>query len=90
MKTTEKLASIVAHCNANLALAAKRTHGKWAAVSFARCVKPDDAAYIAACTSAAESGWRSTIAAIDLCQRHGWVEGRFVETIIAAWEANHE
>ena len=45
----------------------------------------NDVAFIAACAGAAEAGWLATIEAVELCWRHGWDEGRFVDSIIAAW-----
>ena len=58
--------------------------------------------YIAACAGAAESGWRSTIAAIEGLQKIAWVEASgnrdyswtgeqafaALTAIVSAWEAN--
>jgi hypothetical protein len=45
-----------------------------------------NAAFIAACAGAAEAGWRSTIAAIDLILKIGWTEGEICKGILTAWE----
>jgi hypothetical protein len=80
MTTEEHLNRIKEKCLANLALAEKRTPGKWhvygesncadqfVMISETRsidCFSKVNAAYIAACAGFAEAGWRSTIAAIE-------------------------
>lgn len=93
MTTTEKLQRIRARCVKLLALAEKRTPGKWFYYLEPRLpitgecdVRPDDAAYIAACAGAAEAGWRATIAAIDSILRRGAEEGLESIEIRVAWE----
>jgi hypothetical protein len=111
------LEKIKAKCQANLALAKKRTQGNWTCVlssateatvrdekalivatanQFAESFgdKRDDAnaAYIAACASDAEAGWRSTIAAIEWLQKERNATGlnasewRLEQAILAAWK----
>ena len=76
----ERLDAILAHCRACLALSEKRTQGKWETDVKARHpaifteegdfigvdLEKHNASFIAACAGAAEAGWRSTIAAINL------------------------
>jgi hypothetical protein len=77
MTDTEHLQRIKAKCQELLAIAEKRTAGRWKCGSdtvwdwdgnekVADCDgwNPD---FIAACAGAAEAGWLSTIAAIDDC-----------------------
>lgn len=114
MTKTEHLERIKQKCLANLALAKKRTPGMWQEnpsevtnLHFVKCSAGNigqrmwktDADFIAACAGAAEAGWRSTIAAIEMCAKlrgdgeSGGIVARskiitvgFIETaIIAAW-----
>jgi len=110
MTTTERLEKIKAKCQANLALAEKRTPGNWTCVlstvteatvrdetafivatanQFAASFgdKRDDAnaAYIAACASAAEAGWKTTVATIDTCLPITEENLPLVRSTIAAW-----
>jgi len=119
--TEQQLDAIVVQCKANLALAEKRTQGRWTPHQSGRSYKVqpaeiwlgdcsalpesatrDNAAYIATCAGAAESGWRSTIAAIEGLQKIAWVEASgnrdyswtgeqafaALTAIVSAWEAN--
>lgn len=78
MTTEEHLNRIKAKCQELLALAEKRTPGKWIAASESVWGKVEadericdmaggwDPDFIAACAGPAEAGWRATIAAIEM------------------------
>ena len=114
MNTQEKLTAIRDKCVELLAIAEKRTQGKWSVEQYTNyhgfsvwgsgcCIAErwykdavseecaqdlaGDAAYIASCAGPAEAGWRSTIAAIDICLDYdlGALEIMAIE-IIGAWE----
>jgi hypothetical protein len=77
MNTQEHLQKIKAKCQELLAIAEKRTAGRWAAATESVWAKDEgyekvcdmlsegDPDFIASCAGAAEAGWRATIAAID-------------------------
>ncbi len=92
----EKLQVIKAECQRLLALAEKRTPGKWEPGNGAvwantknesqnevcEFVEDEDSDYIAACAGPAEAGWRATIAAIDFyLDSNGIVQGCLYELI---------
>ena len=91
IKPVSKLQKIRAKCQELLALAEKRTPGKWDADGELKYMG-DDGIFIAACAGPAEAGWRATIAAIDalnICHEssdfddmNAWSG---LEAIIAAW-----
>lgn len=92
----EKLQKIKARCEELLAIAEKRTAGKWDDGNmrewFAVYTEPQDAAFIASCAGPAEAGWRATIATIDRLQLiHGQLDWGndaawdALEEIVAAW-----
>ena len=78
MTTIEHLNKIKSKCEQLLAIAEKRTHGRWkedrdteiwsdSSDWIANCVDSNyDAAFIASCAGSAEAGWRSTIALINM------------------------
>ncbi len=81
MTTNEHLQKILAKCRENLALAEKRTPGKWEVEESSKggirapsdhillysgaYLDKPDRKFIATCAGAAEASWRSTIAAIE-------------------------
>lgn len=79
MTTQEKLQRIKSRCQELLAIAEKRTQGKWKARNFSVLLEEseylsvlnnwtfasEDASFIASCAGSAEAGWRATIAAIN-------------------------
>ena len=108
MTTTEHLARIAAKCRELLAIAEKRTPGKWFyhdgdawdqdGVTMISSRDDGTSAYIAACAGPAESGWRSTIAAIEMaCEMRAHLLAEFgdgwrcnfvddkIKLILAAW-----
>ena len=88
MTTTEHLQKIKAKCLALLAIAEKRTQGKWGVMNCLWIAKDEqDAEFIAACAGPAEAGWKATVAAIDFLLRTS-SESNFQAqaiSIIAAW-----
>lgn len=79
MTTQEHLERIKAKCQSLLAIAEKRTPGRWKTTPKARSVytddfnyqvaytdNPPDSSFIASCAGPAEAGWRATITACDL------------------------
>jgi hypothetical protein len=121
MTTTEHLQRIKAKCLANLAIAEKRTAGKWTLgdennshyeicmgdavalierqdryglhMAISREEMRANGGFIIECSGAAEAGWRSTIAAINLCiapdsryqEMYLIANEPMVSHIIAAW-----
>jgi len=98
MTTTEHLEKIKAKCTELLAIAEKRTAGRWSEDNCATvCLttgrriiddfeNDDDATFIAACAGPAEAGWRATIAAIDAMDEfEDCAADRLAEIITAAW-----
>lgn len=110
MTTQEHLERIVAKCRELLAIAEKRTPGKWETgfasyqvvtsyrtngklicemMTNTSSERDEDAAYIAACTGSAESGWRATIAAIEALreiEENGFAHcDKVIAIIIDAW-----
>jgi hypothetical protein len=96
----EHLNRIVAKCRELLAIAEKRTPGKWETDTMARWpaiftdegvfvashTQPQNAAYIADCAGPAEAAWRATIAAIEACREIRSPEtGEVLDAICAAW-----
>ncbi len=79
MTTQEHLERIKAKCSELLAIAEKRTPGKWQEGGWSRQIKTGrerihvehkgNHAFIAACAGPAEAGWRATIAAIEMCDK---------------------
>ena len=101
MTTTEKLQKIKAECERLLALAEKRTPGKWFPTGRTACYNANDAEFIAACAGLAEAGWKATIAAIDdilpylqddyaadgfFRSGHKWLLNKRAQPILAAWK----
>jgi hypothetical protein len=101
LPTDEHLKRIRARCVELLALAEKRSHGKWVASgawvdqAVGECITvvdltDSDALFIASCAGAAEAGWKATIAAIDALLELGtWFKSPTLDElqskIIAAW-----
>jgi hypothetical protein len=98
MSRGKHLDRIVAKCRELLAIAEKRTPGKWNAGGNydadyvttddeAFCVfHRGDAAFIASCAGSAEAAWRVTIAAIEQCREIRSPEtGEVLDAIVAAW-----
>jgi hypothetical protein len=96
----DHLRTIDAHIDALLALAAKRTPGRWLPGSDTVWAKDEedervcndcggwDPDFIAACAGRAEAGWRATKAAIASLQyksAHSGVARDALEAILAAW-----
>ena len=87
MNIQEHLQKIKTKCQELLAIAEKRTAGKWNATqswvgSENSCIaatkhfrSDGDADFIASCAGAAEAGWKATIAAIDDCKPQPMPEG---------------
>jgi hypothetical protein len=96
---TEHLQLIKAECERLLAIAEKRTQGKWKRHELqatikgeqrdvARCLLYEDATFIAACAGRAEAGWKATIAGCDealYLLDNGIQEDPFAKAILAAW-----